>query len=334
MRLTAPHPQSVRRDPVFPTAPLAPQALRSRVVVITGATDGVGLALAHRTVQAGAEVVLVGRNRAKTEHAATTIRSAHGTRAVHVEIADLLYVEEQHALAERIARRHAAIFALVNCAGALFLDREETREGLERTFALNHLSYMVLALRLLPNLLATSDDAVASSAGDTVPEPARVINVASRAHRGARLALDDLQSRSGYSGWRAYGRSKLANILFTRSLAARVNPARVTVHAVHPGLVATRFAANNGARGRLQRRIMDWFSVSTAAGADTAAWLLGDGPGARTTGGYWARRQPASLSRLAQDDRLADGLWDASIALTGLTPWEPPRLVDTHTVHR
>lgn len=313
----------MRRDPVFQTPPLVPNALRDRVVVVTGASDGVGRAVADAVVAAGGEVVLVGRNRAKTEHVASSLASKHGRRAVHVEIADLLYLDEQRALAERIGHRWLSIYGLVNAAGALFLDRQETRDGLERTFALNHLSYMVLALTLLPNLLAASVPDGSVTAPDAPPVPARIINVASRAHQGARLKLDDLQSRVRYSGWGAYGRSKLANILFTRALAARVDSARLTVHAMHPGLVATRFAANNGVSGRLQRRVMDWFSISPAAGADTVAWLLGEGPGADSTGGYWAKRRRAALSRAAQDPATAAALWDATISLAGLEDLVP-----------
>lgn len=297
----------VRTDPEFATQPLEPTALRDRTVIVTGASDGIGRALAERCARAQAHVVMVGRNEAKTRHAASVIMNRTGSRTVTVEIADLLFLEEQHALGERLRERHASVFALVNNAGALFLDREETRDGLERTFALNHVAYVTLALRLLPSLLAQPGH-----------EPARIINIASRAHVGARLNMSDLQYSKGYSGWLSYGQSKLANILFTRALSARLDARRITVHAVHPGLVASRFAANNGVFGRLQRKLMDVFSVSSMAGSDTAAWLQGSSEGATTSGGYWVRRKLTPPSSAAQNQVTATALWDATIELAAL----------------
>lgn len=303
-----PSSHTVRADPVFATDPLPPQALRNRTVVITGASDGIGRALSERCATAGAHVIMVGRNEAKTTHAASVVMNRTGSRTVSVEIADLLYLEEQHALGERLAATYPSIFALVNNAGAIFLDRQLTRDGLERTFALNHLAYATLALHLLPNLVAAagSDD------------PARVINVASRAHLRARFEPDNLQGERSYAGWSAYSRSKLANILFTRALAQRVDASAVVVHALHPGLVASRFAANNGGFGRLQRRVMDWFSVSAMAGSDTAAWLLAAPEAARVSGAYWVRRERVQPSVHARDDSSATELWNRTIELGGL----------------
>jgi NAD(P)-dependent dehydrogenase (short-subunit alcohol dehydrogenase family) len=298
----------VRHDPVFATPALSPDALRDRTVIITGASDGIGRTLAERCARAAAHVVMVGRNEAKTRHAASELRSHTGSRRIDVEVADLLHLDEQHALGDRLRERFPRVFALVNNAGALFLERQLTRDGLERTFALNHLAYVTLSVHLLPSLLADSEHHA----------PARIVNVASRAHMGARLDLSDLQGERRYSGWRAYGRSKLANILFTRALARRVDRRRITVHAVHPGLVASRFAVNNGAFGRLQRRAMDLFAISSMAGSDTAAWLLGSPEGASSSGEYWVRRERVTPSRAAQDDAVAEALWTESIRLGGL----------------
>jgi NAD(P)-dependent dehydrogenase (short-subunit alcohol dehydrogenase family) len=146
-----------------------------------------------------------------------------------------------------------------------------------------------------------------------------LINVSSRAHMGGRLDLDDLQSTRRYSGWRAYAASKLANVLFTRALARRVPAAQLCVHAVHPGVVASRFAANNGAMGRLQRAIMDWVSISDTAGADTPAWLLASAEGGSRTGAYWVRRTETSPSAAARDEALGEALWTRSLALAGLS---------------
>jgi retinol dehydrogenase-12 len=298
----------VRSDPCFSTPPLAPGALHQRTVVITGASDGIGRALAATCAAAGARVVMVGRNEAKTRHAASVIRSRTGNEAVSVEIADLLRLDEQAELAARLAAAHPVLHALVNNAGALFLERALTADGLERTFALNHLAPVQLGVRLLPALLA------AAGPGG----PARLVTMSSRAHRRARLDLDDLQGARRWSGWGAYAASKLGNVLFTRALAARVDARRLCVHAVHPGVVASRFAVNNGRAGRWQRRVMDWFSISNEAGADTAAWLLASEAGGRDTGRYWIRRERVEPSRAARDAALAEALWARSLALAGL----------------
>lgn len=277
-------------------------------MIITGASDGIGRALAERCARAGAHVVLVGRNEAKTRHVVSDLRSRTGSDTVTFEIADLLYLDEQVALAERLRAAHPVVHALVNNAGALFLERTLTRDGLERTFALNHLAYVQLTLRLLPCLLAAAGE----------HGPARVVNVASRAHMGIRLTPDEVRGDWPLSGWRAYGASKLGNILFTRALAARVDARCLCVHAVHPGLVASRFAANNGRTGRITRRVMNWFSVSNAAGSDTAAWLLASAEGARSSGDYWVRRAMTEPSTVARDSALADTLWTRSLELAGL----------------
>lgn len=298
------------------TSPDATAArLDGRTVVVTGASDGIGRAAVRAWVTAGASVVMVGRNEAKTAAAARSIMSETGRRAVHWEIADLSRQDAVRALAARLRAAHPRIDVLANNAGALFLERETTTEGLERTFALNHLAYFTLTLELLPSLLAASPSG----------EPVRVINVSSRAHQGARVDLDDLQLERGYSGWRAYANSKLFNIWFTRALARRVDASRLLVQAMHPGVVSTRFATNNGWMGRLQRRVMDVVSVTPEQGADTLVWLATAAEAATRNAHYWVRRQAVTPSRLARDDERAEQLWRESAALAGL---------DTDTVIR
>lgn len=282
--------------------------LSGRTVVVTGGSDGIGRAAVRALVGAGAEVVMLGRNRAKTAAAASAIMSETGRRMVHWEVADLSRRDELREVADRLRERLPRIDVLVNNAGALFLEREVTADGLERTLALNHLAYFALTLRLLDRLAA------AAAPG----QPARVLVVSSRAHQNARLDIDDLQLVRGYGGWRAYANSKLCNVLFARSLAARLDPAAVVVHALHPGLVATRFAANNGAAGRFIRRLMDLAAITPEQGADTVAWLAQDPTGAASSGDYWVRRQRVVPSRAAQDDALAERLWHESARLTGI----------------
>ena len=291
------------------TRPQLPDnSLEGRTIIVTGASDGIGRACSRALAAAGATVVMVGRNEAKTAAAARAIMSETGSRSVGWETANLLRQEAVHDLARRLQDRWPTVDTLVNNAGAIFLERQLTSEGLERTFALNHLAYFTLTLLLLPSLAASSAPG----------RPARVINVASRAHRDARLNLADLQGALHYTGWGAYRNSKLANVLFTRALAHRLDPARVVVHALHPGVVSTRFAINNGRRGRIMRRIMDVVSIDAAAGADTMVWLCADDAARSSTGDYWVKRARIAPSDAALDASLADSLWSMSADLAGL----------------
>jgi NAD(P)-dependent dehydrogenase (short-subunit alcohol dehydrogenase family) len=288
------------------TTPAAP--LSGRTIVVTGASDGIGRAAVRPWIEAGATVVMVGRNEAKTAAAARRLMSETGCRMVHWEIADLSRQDAVRALAARLRGSHPRIDVLANNAGALFLERAETVDGLEQTFALNHLAYFTLTLGLLPALLAAT----------TPGAPARVINVSSRAHQNARVDFDDLQLVRGYGGWRAYCNSKLYNLWFTRALARRIEPSRLIVQAMHPGVVSTRFATNNGWMGRLQRRLMDVVSVTPEQGADTLVWLATAPEVAHRNARYWVRRREVMPSRLARDDERAERLWRESKALTGL----------------
>lgn len=288
---------------------LRPQ-LGGKTIVITGASDGIGRAAARLCAEAGAHVVMIGRNEAKTAAAARAIMGETGTRQVTWLIADLLRQEAVHDLAARLHEHCTRIDVLINNAGALFLEREETAEGIERTFALNHLAYFTLTLLLLDRLGAAA----------TAGRPARVVCVSSRAHRDARLDPDDPQLTRDYAGWRAYANSKLANLLFTSALARRVDATRVLVHAMHPGVVATRFAVNNGRRGRVLRRLMDVVSIGPDAGADTIVWLARDDVANDVSGGYWVKRARVTPSAEALDERLAERLWHYSASVARIDP--------------
>jgi NAD(P)-dependent dehydrogenase (short-subunit alcohol dehydrogenase family) len=234
--------------------------------------------------------------------------SATGRRTVTWEIADLSRQEAVHDLAARLRARHSRIHVLANNAGAIFLERRVTHEGTERTFALNHLGYFTLSLLLLDPLAAAA----------TAGSPARIINVSSRAHENATLDLEDLQMTRSFGGWRAYANSKLCNILFTRALARRVDPSRLVVHAMHPGVVTTRFATNNGAMGRLMRRVMDVIALDATQGADTLVWLAECDDARETTGKYWVKRASKSPSRAAREDATGEALWRESQRLAAL----------------
>ncbi|MCA2996302.1 SDR family NAD(P)-dependent oxidoreductase [Gemmatimonas sp.] len=284
------------------------RSFAGQTVVITGASDGIGKAAVRQYALGGARVVMVGRNEAKTRAAAHAIMTDTGRRDIVCEIADLSRQDAVRDLAARLRAAHPVIHVLANNAGAMFLERRLTVDGFEQTFALNHLAYYTLTLLLLPSLYA----------GAAPGAPARIINVSSRAHENARPALDDLQLSQGFGGWRAYANSKLFNIWFTTSLARRLDPARVVTHAMHPGVVRTRFATNNGRMGRLLRGVMDLVSISPEAGADSLVWLSSAEEATNDSGHYWCRRRKITPSRLARREDLAERLWLRSGALTAL----------------
>ena len=289
-------------------SPSVERPLAGRLIVVTGASDGVGKAATRAFARDGAEVVMIGRNEAKTVAAARAIMSETGSRTVYWQIADLSEQDSIRELATRLRATYQKVDVLANNAGAMFFDRALTRDGLERTFALNHISYALLTALLLPCL----------SAAATPGKPARVISVASRAHRDARPDLDDLQGALRFGAWRAYANSKLFNIWFTRSLAQRVDATRLSVQSLHPGVVKTRFATNNGRLGRVFRRFMDLNSITPEKGADTLVWLASAPEALEHQGGYWVRRTLTEPSKFARDDARRERFWRQTSTLLQL----------------
>jgi NAD(P)-dependent dehydrogenase (short-subunit alcohol dehydrogenase family) len=273
-----------------------------KTCVITGATSGIGLAAAEALAGRGASLALVGRDRSRGEAALARVRAAAPGVGATVHYADLTRLAEVRRLGAELLATHPRIDVLVNNAGALFQQREVTEDGLERTFALNHVAYFLLTQLLRERLAASA--------------PARVVSVASRAHEGAVLDLEDLNLERGYSGWTAYRRSKLANILFTRELARRLAGTGVSANCLHPGFVASRFGDNNrgpfGWGMRLAKRLA---AISEQRAAETIVFLASDPSVAGTTGGYFADSRPATPSAAAQDDRTAARLWEISAKL-------------------
>jgi retinol dehydrogenase 12 len=211
-------------------------SLSGQVCLVTGATSGIGRVTAEVLAQRGATVIVVGRNPNKTAQAVAAIQAATGNANVESLLADLSVQAQVRALAAQFLAHHSRLDVLLNNAGAVFGARQETADGLEMTFALNHLSYFLLTNLLLDTLKATARE----------HGGARIVNVASNSHRRvAGLRFDDLQGRSGYFGYRAYGASKLANVLFNLELSRRLAGSGVTANAVHPGLVSTGFGGNN-----------------------------------------------------------------------------------------
>ena len=277
--------------------------MEGKVCVVTGATDGIGRVTAEALAGKGAEVVLVGRNAAKGAAVTDAIRRSTGGESVRFEQADLSSQAEIRALARRLAERLAVIDVLINNVGAMFTRRRESADGIEMTFALNHLGYFLLTGLLL-------DRVRASAAG-------RIVNVSSGAHRGARIDLEDPQGTRRYSGWRAYQQSKLANILFTYRLAALLAGTPVTVNCLHPGFVASKFGHDN--RGLLTMALkvaQTLFAISKPAGARTSIHLATSPEVAQVTGRYFDRCRETESSGAARDESVGQRLWALSETLT------------------
>jgi NAD(P)-dependent dehydrogenase (short-subunit alcohol dehydrogenase family) len=277
-------------------------AMAGKLCVVTGATSGIGLVAAERLAASGARLILIGRDKARGEAALARIKRHAPGAELTLRYADLSLLAEMNRLAAEIAAAEPRIDVLINNAGAMFTSRSLTADGLERTFALNHMAYFVLANRLRAALAAAA--------------PARIVNVASEAHRGNVLDFADLQSARGYRGFRVYGRSKLANILFTRELARRLEGSGITANCLHPGFVASRFGDNNPGLSRLGIGLAKrFFALSPEQGAETVVYLAASPEVAGVTGGYFDKCRVRLPSAEAQDDAAARRLWDESAKL-------------------
>jgi NAD(P)-dependent dehydrogenase (short-subunit alcohol dehydrogenase family) len=276
--------------------------MHGKVVVITGSNIGIGKETAAGIAALGATTVLACRNPEKAAAAQAEIKERTGNDDVHVVILDLADFESVRTAADEVERRWDRLDVLINNAGGIWSDRQTTKQGFEQTFAVNHLGHFLLTNRLLDRLKASA--------------PSRVVNLSSVGHHWAwrGLQFDDLQSEKRYSVMDVYGRSKLANILFTRALARRVEGTGVTVNAVHPGPVRSGFGMDGDMRGivGLGNRLIRPFEISPAAGAKTSIHVATAPELEGETGGYYARSKPGHMSRMARNDEQARRLWDES----------------------
>jgi NAD(P)-dependent dehydrogenase (short-subunit alcohol dehydrogenase family) len=281
--------------------------MEGKVCVVTGATSGIGKAAATAVARLGATVVLVGRDRRRTEAAVAEIGSVSASPP-RAEIADLSSLEQVRGLAGRLAGLER-IDVLVNNAGLVLGERRMTPDGFEHVFALNHLAPFLLTSLLLPKLTASA--------------PARVVTVTSDAHSAARLDLSDPNLERGWDSWRSYANSKLANILFTRELARRLDGTGVTANCAHPGVVRTGFGRHARPLLRLGITIARPFMASPDRGADSIVYLASSPDVAGQTGGYYVKRQRREPSAAARDDTAARELWEISEKMTGLASAQP-----------
>ena len=278
--------------------------MKGSTALITGATSGIGRVTARELAAAGARVVLVVRNREKAEATRAWIRAAADHAEVELIIADLSSQAQVRSVAEQAASL-GALNVLVNNVGAIFQRRMETVDGIEMTFALNH-----LAPFLLTNLLR---DALRRGA------PSRVVTVSSAAHLRAEMDFEDLEGRRRYSAWKAYGQSKLANLLFTSELARRLGGSGITANALHPGFVASEFGKNNGGFMRLMLSAAQRMgAVSVEEGARTSIYLASSEEVQGVTGKYFVKCREAESSPASRDRQSMRRLWEVSVTMTGL----------------
>jgi retinol dehydrogenase 14 len=279
-------------------------AMTGEDVIVTGATSGIGRETALGLARMGASVAIVARDRRRGEETLEALRSASTGGAPRLFLADLASLAEVRVLAAELSRALPKLDVLVNNAGAIHMTRKVTVDGFEMTFAVNHLAPFLLTNLLLPRLVASA--------------PARVVTVASEAHRSKALDFDDLQSERGYAPFRVYGRSKLANILFSSELAGRLAGTGVTSNSLHPGVVATSFGKNDPGWMRLLVTLGRPFLSTPAQGARTTLHVASAPELAEVSGRYFKRSREARPSAAALDESAQRRLWDVSARMVGL----------------
>jgi NAD(P)-dependent dehydrogenase (short-subunit alcohol dehydrogenase family) len=282
--------------------------MNEKVCMVTGATAGIGAVASQEIARTGATVVVVGRNPDKCAATVAQIKQQTGNPRVDFLLADLSVQQSIHELAAAFKTRYARLDVLLNNAGAVYFRRQESADGIELTFALNHLNYFLLTHLLIDMLKAAAS--------------ARIVNVASGAHQGNKLDFDDLEARQRYQAFSVYGRSKLANILFTYELARRLANTNITANALHPGFVATSFGKNNGWLGRILMNIVHRFAIGPAEGARTPIYLATAPAVAGVTGKYWEKEKAVASSPESYDKAAAQRLWHISEQLTGISSSE------------
>jgi NAD(P)-dependent dehydrogenase (short-subunit alcohol dehydrogenase family) len=279
-----------------------------RTALVTGANAGIGFHTALGLARAGFRVIMAGRDRGRIERASRLVGERSGSQAVETALADFASLAEVRALAAEVIARHRRLDLLVNNAGLIMPRFERSADGYEMTVAVNHLAPFLLTNLLLDRLVASA--------------PARVVTVASRAHLGARLDLDTWMSNADWTPLKAYGRSKLCNVLFTRALARRFDPATVMTACLHPGVIATSIGDRAGLAG-FGWRLAKPFLATPEKGAQTSLFLATEADPARFHGAYVVDKRIAEPDKAARDDTLAERLWAESARLVGLPELEP-----------
>jgi len=282
--------------------------MKGKVCVITGGTDGIGKAAAYALALPGARLLVHGRDADKGARAVAELKTRSGNSAIEFLQADFGSLAEVRGLAAAVLARTSRIDVLVNNAGGIFVKKAVSKDGYEATFAVNHLAPFLLTHLLLDTLKGGG--------------AARIVTTASNAHRAAKIPFDDLQMTGKYSPMGAYGVSKLANVLFTRALAKRLQGSAVTATCLHPGLVRTNFGRNNeDAISPFVRAIIGFvmrFARTPEKGAETVVYLASSPEIEGTSGGYFFDCKPIAPTPAGQDDNAAERLWQVSEQLVGI----------------
>ena len=279
--------------------------MAEKVCLVTGGNSGIGKSVALGLAKMGATVVVVSRNKEKGETAVTDTVEKSGNNNVELIQADMSSQNSIHQLVNEFRARHEKLHLLINNAGVYLTKRSETEDGLESTFAVNHLGPFLLTSLLVDILKASA--------------PSRIVNVTSDAHKGARVNFDDLQGERKFSGWQAYGQSKLAMILHTRGLAKKLEGTGVTVNSAHPGVVRTNFAKNNGGLVMLGFRFLGMFFISPESAAKRILYVATSPDLEGVTGKYFTKMHEVKSSQESYDDDSARRLWQISEQLTRLS---------------
>ncbi len=284
--------------------------MNGKICLVTGATNGIGKATAQALAQMGATVVIVGRDAQKAARVTGEIRAASGNQNVDWLLADLSSQQDVRRLADEFKSKYSHLHVLLNNAGGTFSTRQFSMDGIEMTFALNHLAYFLLTNLLLDTMKASA--------------PARIINVSSDAHSGGKIEFDNLQGERSYSSFGPYGNSKLANILFTIELAQHLEGTGVTVNALHPGLTSTGFGKNNpGFFMKIMGVVIPLIARSPEKGAQTSIYLATSPEVQSITGKYFVDCKVTQPAPQAADSAVARKLWDVSAEMVHLADTVP-----------
>jgi NAD(P)-dependent dehydrogenase (short-subunit alcohol dehydrogenase family) len=283
--------------------------MNGKVVVVTGATSGIGEVCALELARMGATVVLISRSQSKLDDVVKRIKDETGNQAVSGIQADLSVIAEIRQAAASFLARHSRLDVLVNNAGAVNWQRLESADGYEMTFALNHLNYFLLTHLLLDTLKETAE-----KYGE-----ARIINVSSEAHQGSSINFEDIQSLQRYTSFEVYGKSKLMNILFTNELARRLKGTDVTTNSLHPGFVKTNFGRNSSGYIKwIMTMLQNFFAISVEKGAETMVYLASSPDVKGISGKYWDKKTAVQAYKTAYDEVAQAKLWRVSEELVGL----------------
>jgi NAD(P)-dependent dehydrogenase (short-subunit alcohol dehydrogenase family) len=280
--------------------------MTGKTVLITGATNGIGKIAALELARMGAIVCIVARNRSKGQAVLEEITRETNNVQIELFIADLSSMADVRKLAQEFQSKHATLDVLLNNAGAFYSDRKLSADGLEMTFALNHMSYFLLTNLLLPVLKATPN--------------ARVVSVSSAAHTSGKLDFANLQGEQKFNGWKAYSDSKLENALFTFALARRLAGSSVTANCLHPGFVKTSFGeGNSGIFSMVLGIAKNLMAISVEAGAQTMIHLASSPDVAGVNGKYFDKSKAVSSSVASLDQAVQEQLWAHSEEIAGLS---------------